>query len=91
MSKLGQLRTCLSLNLQCPAGDPVCLDPPARGHHTGLMCGGTLPPWGAAGERSEFNVKPPLRAPLLIFLRGYLLKSFPLVDAPARQRRITLI
>ena len=28
---------------------------------------GSLPPWGAAGERSEFNIKPPLGAPLLIF------------------------
>ena len=47
--------------------------------------GGSLPPWGAAGERSEFNIKPPLGAPLLIFPRGYLLKSFPLVDTSARQ------
>ena len=43
---------------------------------------GSLPPWGAAGE---FNIKPPLGAPLLIFLRGYLLKSFPQVDTSARQ------
>ena len=72
--------------LQCPAGDPVCLDPPACGHHTGFICGGTLPPWGSAGERSEFNIKPPLGDPLLIFPRGYLLKSFPQVDISARQR-----
>ena len=39
-----------------------------------------------AGERSEFNIKPPLGAPLLIFPRGYLLKSFPRVDTSARQR-----
>ena len=44
------------------------------------------PPCGAAGERSEFNIKPPLGAPLLIFPRGYLLKSFPRVDTSARQR-----
>ena len=42
-----------------------------------LYVGGNLPPCGAAGERSEFNIKPPLGAPLLIFPRGYLLKSFP--------------
>ena len=47
---------------------------------------GSLPPWGAAGERSEFNIKPPLRAPLVIFPRGYLLRSFPQVDTSARQR-----
>ena len=47
---------------------------------------GSLPPWGAAGERSEFNIKPPLGAPLLIFPRGYLLKFFPQVDTSARQR-----
>ena len=45
-----------------------------------------LPPRGAAGERSEFNIKPPLGAPLLILPRGYLLKSFPRVDTSARQR-----
>ena len=47
---------------------------------------GSLPPWGAAGERSEFNIKPPLGAPIQIFPRGYLLKSFPQVDTSARQR-----
>ena len=51
-----------------------------------LSVGGKLPPCGAAGERSEFNIKPPLGAPLLIFPRGYLLKSFPLVDTSARPR-----
>ena len=52
----------------------------------GLSVGGTHSPCGAAGERSEFNIKPPLGAPLLIFPRGYLLKSFPQVDTSARQR-----
>ena len=47
---------------------------------------GTLPPWGAAGERSEFDIKPPFGAPLPIFPRGYLLKSFPQVDTSAKQR-----
>ena len=51
-----------------------------------LSVGGTPQPWGAAGDRSEFNIKPPLGAPLLIFSRGYLLKSFPQVDTYARQR-----
>ena len=51
-----------------------------------LYVGGSLPPCEAAGERSEFNIKPPLGAPLLIFPLGYLLKSFPQVDTSARQR-----
>ena len=50
-----------------------------------FFCGGSLPHWRAAGERSEYNIKPPLGVPLLIFPRGYLLKSFPQVDASARQ------
>ena len=45
-----------------------------------LYMGGSLPPWETAGERSEFNIKPSLGAPLLIFPRGYLLQSFPQVD-----------
>ena len=51
-----------------------------------LSVGGSLPPCGAAGERSKFDIKPPLEAPLLIFPQGYLLKSFPQVDTSARQR-----
>ena len=51
-----------------------------------LSVGGSICPWGAAGERSELNIKPPLGTPLLIFPRGYLLKSFPQVDTSARQR-----
>ena len=51
-----------------------------------FICGGTIPPWGAAGERSEFDIRPPLGAQLLIFSRGYLLKSIPQVDTSARQR-----
>ena len=49
-----------------------------------LSVGGNLPPCAAAGERSDFNIKPPLGAPLLIFPRGYLLKSFPWVDTSTR-------
>ena len=52
----------------------------------GFFCVGSLPPWGAAGERSEFSIKPPLGAPLLIFPRSYLMKSFQQVDTSARQR-----
>ena len=55
-----------------------------------LSVGGSLPSCGAAGERSEFDIKPPLGAPLLIFPRGYLLKSFPQVDTSARQRRFEI-
>ena len=51
-----------------------------------LSVGGSLPPCEVAGERSEFNIIPPLGAPLLIFPRGYLLKSFPRVDTSASQR-----
>ena len=51
-----------------------------------LSVEGSLPPWGSAGERSDFSIKLPLGAPLLIFPRGYLLKSFPQVDTSARQR-----
>ena len=50
-----------------------------------LFVGVPFPPWGAAGERSELNIKPTLVAPLLIFPRGHLLKSFPQMDTSARQ------
>ena len=33
----------------------------------------------------EFVIRPPLGVPLLIFSRGYLLKSFPQGDTSARQ------
>ena len=55
-----------------------------------LSVWGSLPHWGAAGERSEFNIKPPLGAPLLIFPRGHLLMSFPQVATSARQRRFEI-
>ena len=51
---------------------------------------GGFPPCAAAGERSEFNIKPLLGAPLLTFPRGYLLKSFSQVDTSARQRRFEI-
>ena len=55
-----------------------------------FLWGGSLLPWGAAGERSEFDIKPPLGALLLIFPRGYLLKSFPQVDTSVRQRGLEI-
>ena len=45
---------------------PVCQTQPARGHHTGFICGGSLPLWVATGERSEINIETPFGAPLLI-------------------------
>ena len=50
-----------------------------------LSVGATFP-LAEQPERSEFNIKPPLGAPLLIFPQGYLLKSFPRVDTSVRQR-----
>ena len=38
--------------------------------------GGFLPPSGTAGERPEYDIKPPLGAPHLIVPRGYLLMYF---------------
>ena len=52
----------------------------------GFHLSGSIPPLRTAGERSEFSIKPPLGAPLLIFHRGHLLKSFPQVNTSARQR-----
>ena len=40
--------------LQCPAGDPVCQDQPARGHHTGFVCWGFPSPLGSC--RREVRV-----------------------------------
>ena len=76
----------LNGRLQCPAGDLVSLGPLARGHHMGFVCRGSLHTGGAAGVSPEFNIKPPLGAPLLIFQRLYLLKSFLQGDTSARQR-----
>ena len=41
--------------------------------------------WGAAGERSDLNIKPPLGTPLLICPRGFFLKSVSQADISARQ------
>ena len=69
--------------LQHPARDPVCWDLPVCGHHTGFICVLSM---GAAGGRPEFDIKPSLEAPLLIFPQSYLLMSLQLGDASARQR-----
>ena len=42
-----------------------------------LSLGGFLPHMGAIDERTEFDKKQPLEAPLLIFCRVYLLMTFP--------------
>ena len=60
---------------------PTCAWTPHRLYQWGVP----FPLWGAAGERSEFNIKLSLGAPLLIFPRGYLLKYFPQVDTSTRQ------
>ena len=51
-----------------------------------LSVGGLLPPTGATGERPEFDNKSLFAAPLLIFSRGYLLKSVCQGDTSARQQ-----
>ena len=72
--------------LQRSSGDKFCRDQPARGHHAGFFCRGSLPPMGAGGVRPEFDIKPPLGALFLIFPRGHPLKSFTQGDNSARQR-----
>ena len=42
---------------------------------------------GAAGERPQFDIKPPSGAPLLIFPRGYRLTFFLQGEFSARRRR----
>ena len=43
-------------------------------------------PKGAAEERPEFYIKPPLGAPVMIYPQGYLLKSLPQRDISTRQQ-----
>ena len=76
--------------LQHPAGDPVCQGSPAHGHHMGFICIGSIPTMGGAGESPECDIKPPIGAPLLIFPRGYLLKSFRQRDSSARQQGLDI-
>ena len=45
---------------------------------------------GATGERPEFDIKPPLGAPLLIFHPGYFLKSFSQGDTYARHQGLEI-
>ena len=56
-----------------------------------LSVGGFLPPTGAAGEMPELSIKPPLGAPLLILLQGYLLKYFSQGNIFTRQRTFEII
>ena len=51
-----------------------------------LSVGGSIPPWGAASDRPELDIKPPLGPPLLMFSQHYLLMLFPQGDTSARQR-----
>ena len=43
--------------IERPAGDPVCRDPPARGHYMNFICRGFLLRIGAAEERTELDRK----------------------------------
>ena len=45
---------------------------------------------GAARERSEFDIKPPLGAPLLHFPPGYLMKSIPEGNTSERQKEFEI-
>ena len=51
-----------------------------------ISIGGFHPHMGVAGERPEFDIKPPLGAPFLTYPQGILLKSFPQGDTSVRQR-----
>ena len=62
--------------VESTAGYPVCRDLAARGYHTGFIRRGIRSPMGAAGERTEFDIKSPLGALLLTFPPCSLLKSF---------------
>ena len=55
-----------------------------------LSVGVPFPLGGAAGERSDFNIKQPIGAPLLISPWGYLLTSFPQEDTSAKQRGLEI-
>ena len=51
-----------------------------------LSLGGPHSTNGDTGEMPEFDIKPSIWAPLMIFSRGYLLKSFPQGVICARQQ-----
>ena len=51
-----------------------------------LYVGGSLAPMEAARERPQFNIKPPLCAPLRIFPRSYLMKCFPQEETSTKQQ-----
>ena len=51
-----------------------------------LSAGDSISPIGVAGEKPEFYIKRPLRAPRMIFPPSYLLRSFPEKESSASQR-----
>ena len=71
--------------LQYPAGDPVYRDPPARGHHTGFVCGGHPSPlWSCRREVRVYHQTalrgstpdfPSRFSPEVFFTSGYFRKT----------------
>ena len=55
------------------------------GCHTGFICRGSLPLMGAAREKTDFDIKLPFVAPILIFPRGHLLIYFAQGDTSLKQ------
>ena len=55
---------------------------------TWVLSVGVYSPMEATMETPEFNIKPPLWDPILIFPRGNLLMSFPHGDTSARKRSL---
>ena len=56
------------------------------GQYTGFIHRGSLPLWELPKRAPEFDIKPPLGAPLLILPQGYPLKTFPQGDTFTRQQ-----
>ena len=64
---LKRLRRPAQWMFSTPAGVTVCRQPTAHGRQTGFLCSGFPFHIGAAGVRTEFNIKPLLEAPHIIF------------------------
>ena len=60
-----------------------------RGHYVGFICWEFPSLWEML-ERPGFDINLPLGAPFLISSLGYLLKSFPHVDASEGQREFEI-
>ena len=60
-----------------PSRRPSLSAPAYVGHQWVLPVGGFLPPMGVAGEKPEFDIKPPIGTPLVIFPQGHLVNSSP--------------